>query len=209
MFSGLQVAPRPIKVLLADDHPLMVATLRRTREGQAGIEVVGQAQTAEEVLALAERRRPDIVLTDLRMPGAEEFGLISTLRARHPAIKIVVFSASDDCSSVQGAMMAGASAFIVKSAAPTDMVSILRQVHGNVPSLRAVPTAHEQECCLTDRERTILSAVASGKPTAAISRELWISDQTISFHLANICRKVGAPNRADAVRYAVEHGLVA
>lgn len=209
IFFGAPVAPRSIRVLLADDHPLMVATLRRSLEGREGIEVIGQAQTAAEVLALAERCRPDIVLTDLRMPGAEEFGLIRALRERHPAIKIVVFSASDDSASVKGAMQAGANAFIVKSVASTDMATVLRQVHcgGTKLPLWAVPEANE--CALTERERTILCAVASGKPMAAISRELWISDQTIRFHLANICRKVGAPNRADAVRYAVEHGLVA
>lgn len=211
---------RPFKVLLADDHPLVIAALCRRLQEQDDVEVVGQAQGPAELLALVERHRPDIVLTDLRMPGVSGFELIEALRERFPQVKIVVLSSSDDRDSVDGALLAGASAFIAKTAALTDVASVLRQVHNGavfhaLSTLRATPGSSSagdgatDDGPFTERERTILSAIASGKTTAVISKELWVSERTIKFHLTNICRKVGAPNRDAAVRYAIDHGLIA
>ena len=175
-----------LKVLIADDHPLLLAGLRRVLEGEADIEVVGQAQSAPELLALIDRRRPELVLTDLRMPGVEGFDLICRVREAWPEIKIVVLSASDDRASVDGALHAGASAFIVKSTAPLDVASVLRQVNSgavyHAPSAAPGPGANnghggqaEEEPALTNREQQILAAVAHGSTTAEISRELWVS----------------------------------
>ena len=208
-----------LRVLIADDHPLLLAGLRRVLESQDDIEVVGQARSGPEVVALVERRRPGIVLMDLRMPGSEGFGLIAQLRERWPDVKLVILSASDDKASVDGALHAGARAFIVKSTAPTDVAAVLRQVSSgaiyHAPTANAQPGSGEQRSAapegpaLTDREQQILAAVAHGSTTAVISRELWVSEHTVKFHLTNIYRKLGVPNRSAAVRYALEHGLVA
>jgi DNA-binding NarL/FixJ family response regulator len=210
----------PLKVLLADDHPLVLAGLRRMLDEQEGIEVVGQAHSAAELVALAHRRGPDIVLTDLRMPGVVAFELIEQLRTSLPEVKIVILSASDDRASVNGALLAGASAFVVKTAAPTDVATVLRQVHGgavfHAPSaLHAVPNgadaaepAADGGPELTARERTILSAIASGLTTSAISKQLWVSEHTVKFHLTNIYRKLGVGNRAGAIRCALDGGLL-
>jgi DNA-binding NarL/FixJ family response regulator len=208
--------PEKLRVLIADDHPLLLAGLRRTLETQDDIEVVGQAQSAPELLALIERRQPAVVLTDLRMPGVDGFDLITRIRESWPPIKLVVLSASDDRSSVDGALRAGASAFIVKSTAALDVAAVLRQVNSGAIYTAASVTPGSGDGTnpeddgpnLTGREQQILDAVAHGCTTAAISRELWVSEHTVKFHLTNIYRKLGVANRSAAVRYAFEHGLV-
>jgi DNA-binding NarL/FixJ family response regulator len=206
-----------LRVLIADDHPLVLLGVRRTLDECEDIEVVGEAHSAREVIALAERRNPDVVLTDLRMPGTQGGDLITTIRERHPDLKVVVLSASDDAQSIKTASDAGACAFVVKSVRPTDLPSVLRQAGSGAIQHIAGPRAaesyaeveEENEFALTTRERTVLEMVASGKTSRAISGELWLSEHTVKFHLTNIYRKLGVPNRSGAVRCAIECGLVA
>ena len=204
----------PIKVLIADDHPLIVAGIRRTLEGAEDIEIVGEARSGPELVQLVERRRPTLVLTDLRMPGVTAAEHIEQVRQRWPEVKIVVLSTCDDRPTIDGALRAGADAYVLKSMASVDVASILRQVFSgavyHAPSPVGAPMLDAQPAgsALTDRERTILAAVGAGLTTAAISSELWVSEHTIKFHLTNIYRKIGVSNRAGAVRYALEHGIV-
>ncbi|MGO9901966.1 MAG: response regulator [Solirubrobacteraceae bacterium] len=206
---------RRSRVLIADDHPLVLVGIRRALERSDDIEVVGEASTGAQVLALIERRRPEVVVLDLHMPDIRGVECVETIRREWPEVKTLVLSAADDRASIDSALNAGASAYIVKSVQPADLVSIIRQVANGVVfhvSSRAhapAQIARGAEPILTEREHTVLSAVASGKTTAAISRELWVSEHTVKFHLTNIYRKLGVSNRAGAVRYAVEHGLAA
>jgi len=209
----------PLKVLIADDHPLMLAGIRRALERSENIEIVGEARSGPELLEMIERRRPGLVLLDLRMPGVTGSECIEQIRATWPEVKTVVLSACEDRASIDGALNAGASAYIVKSVNPFDIASVLRQTCGASAVFHAVTsprpvvgrTASDEPPgpVLTDRERTILAAVAAGMTTAAISEELWVSEHTVKFHLTNIYRKLGVPNRAGAVRYALENGIVA
>jgi DNA-binding NarL/FixJ family response regulator len=208
-------APGGIKILLADDHPLIIAGIRRTLDDVEDMEVVGEARSGDELLQLIERRGPDIVLMDFKMPGVHGVEVIERIRASWPEVKIVVLSASDDRPVIDAALHAGASAYVLKSAHTLDIASILRQASSGAvfhapASQPARPGANQGPAAplLTDRERSILSAVASGMTTAAISRDLWISEHTIKFHLTNIYRKLGVVNRAGAVRYALENGIV-
>ncbi len=206
-----------LRVLIADDHPLMLAGIRRALERAEGIEVAGEARTGPELLEMIERRRPDVVLMDLRMPGVSGSECIERVRERWPEIRIVVLSACDDRPSIDSALAAGASAYIVKSVNPSDVASALRQAWGvgtifhSVTSPRPVlgtPAPAEPEGpTLTERERTILTSVAEGMTTAAISESLWVSEHTVKFHLTNIYRKLGVTNRAAAVRYALENNV--
>jgi DNA-binding NarL/FixJ family response regulator len=207
--------PHGIKLLLADDHPLIIAGIRRTLEHVDDIEVVGEARSGDELLQLVQRRGPDIVLMDFKMPGMHGVEMIERIRASSPEVKIVVLSASDDRPTIDSALQAGASAYVLKSAHRVDIASVLRQASSgavfHAPAAAAVrPGAPQTPATplLTDRERSILSAVASGMTTSAISRDLWISEHTIKFHLTNIYRKLGVVNRAGAVRYALENGIV-
>jgi DNA-binding NarL/FixJ family response regulator len=205
-----------IRVLIADDHPLIVAGVRRTIEQSEDFEVVGEARSAPELMSLVERRNPEIVLLDLRMPGVSGVEHIEQIRDRWPEVKVVVLSACDDRPSIDGALHAGANAYMLKTTAAVDIASVLRQVSSGVvfhapasPPIGALSPSESEQPALTDREQTILTAVGSGLTTAAISRELWVSEHTIKFHLTNIYRKIGVTNRAGAVRYALEHGLAA
>jgi DNA-binding NarL/FixJ family response regulator len=203
-----------IKVLIADDHPLIIAGIRRTIDHVDDMEVVGEARSGPELMQLIERRRPDLVLMDLKMPGVAGAEAIHRIRQRWPDVKTVVLSACDDRPTIDSALLAGASAYVLKSAHTIDIASVLRQASSgavfHAPTSSPAPVGLPEtpaRPALTERERSILTAVASGLTTAAISRDLWISEHTIKFHLTNIYRKLGVANRAGAVRYALENGI--
>jgi two-component system, NarL family, nitrate/nitrite response regulator NarL len=192
----------------------MLAGIRRALERSENIEVVGEAHSATEAMSLVERRRPEVVLMDLHMPGVRGNEHIEQVLRTWPEVKVVVLSATDDRPSIDSALNAGASAFVVKSVSPSEIAGIIRQVAGGAvfhaasrrPGSRegsAEPEGPE----LTKKERSILSAAARGLTTPEISRELWISEHTVKFHLTNVYRKLGVSNRAGAVRYALENGL--
>jgi DNA-binding NarL/FixJ family response regulator len=203
-----------LKVLIADDHPLVLLGIRRTLEASEGIEVLGAARTGVELLALVKRRKPDLVLLDLRMPGFAGLDCIAEIKQSWPEIKTVVISACEDRASIDSALLAGASAYIVKSVSPTDIPSVLRQASTGVvyhaPSAAPARDEGQPAVCgpgLTPREAAILKAIACGLTTKAISQELWLSEHTVKFHLTNIYRKLGVSNRSAAVRYAFENDL--
>ena len=120
-------APERIKVLIADDHPLIIAGIRRTIEHVEDMEVVGEARSGPELMQLIGRRRPDLVLMDLRMPGVTGVEAILHIRQRWPEVKTVVLSACDDRPTIEQALQAGASAYVLKSAHTVDIASVLRQ----------------------------------------------------------------------------------
>jgi DNA-binding NarL/FixJ family response regulator len=204
------------KVLIADDHPLILAGVRRALERDERIEVVGEARSAPELLALVHRRAPDLVLMDLRMPGAIGTDCIEAITTKWPDVRVVILSACDDRATIDAALAAGASSYVLKSLDSTDLASIIRQAASGVVfharlsggGAAAVQTGPHHST-LTEREQRILEAIVCGQTTAAISRELWISEHTVKFHLTNIYRKLGVANRASAIRHALQHGLVA
>jgi DNA-binding NarL/FixJ family response regulator len=206
---------QPLRVLLADDHPLIIAGIRRTLEHYDDIEVVGEAHSGPELRHLVERRDPTVVLVDLTMPGVDGVEHIEFLRETYPELKIVVLSASEDRPTIDAALRAGAGAYVLKSAYTTDIAAVLRQASSgavfHAPAYQPAVSERSDEPqlpALTEREQSILAKVAGGLTTAAISRDLWVSEHTIKFHLTNIYRKLGVANRASAIRYALEHGIV-
>jgi DNA-binding NarL/FixJ family response regulator len=205
-----------LKVLIADDHPLMLHGIRRALEATDGIDVIGEARSGEELLALVARRKPDVVMVDLHMPGLGGLECVAELTRSFPMVKSVVISASDDRASIDSALLAGASAYILKSVSPVDIPSILRQAAAgavyhapSVPAPRSEPSGAARGPELTPRESAILMAVADGLTTKAISEDLWLSEHTVKFHLTNIYRKLGVSNRSAAVRYVFENDLAA
>ncbi len=206
----------PLTVVIADDHPLMVAGVRRVLERDDQIEVVGEAHSGPELIAMVDRRRPAVVVMDLRMPGMSGPTCIQRLRSAWPQLKIIVLSACEDRATIDGALSAGASSYVVKSVESGDVAALVRHaanddVYHAGPRVRDLDAPLDQPSSpdLTSREHTILAAVAAGMTTAAISQELWVSEHTVKFHLTNIYRKLGVPNRAAAIRYAFDHQLVA
>jgi DNA-binding NarL/FixJ family response regulator len=205
-----------LKVLIADDHPLVLQGIRRTLEASDGIEVVGEARSGEELLALVERRKPNLVLLDLRMPGMHGLECIAEIKRSWPEVKTVALSAHDDRASIDAALLAGASAYMIKTVAPMDIATVLRQASTgavyHTPSASSVRDDEQAPTSgpgLTPRETAILKAIAGGLTTKAISQDLWLSEHTVKFHLTNIYRKLGVSNRSAAVRYAFENDLAA
>jgi len=204
-----------LKVLIADDRPLVIAGIRRALDHDEDIDIVGEAHSGSELLQLVERRKPGVVLMDLKMPGTPALECIQRIAETSPEIRTIVLSAYDDRSTIDSALNAGATAYVVKSVKPIDLASVLRQsstgaVFHAAPAPRTGNRSEggaTEDPLLTERERTILGAVASGLTTAAISHQLWVSQHTVKFHLTNIYRKLGVENRASAIRYAIEHGL--
>ena len=199
-------------MLLADDHPLMLDGIAKALSRADDVEVVGRASSGAEALALAARTAPDVVLLDLRMPAMDGFACIPQLKRRSPATRVIVLSASTEPRDVRSALRLGADAYVVKSVNPADLASVIRQTHeGTTFTAFAPDGATETDGAsdgLTDRELTILRALASGLSNDGIGRRLWVSEQTIKFHLRNIHRKLGVANRTEAARYAHEAGLI-
>jgi len=200
------------KVLVADDHRLMVSGVRRALEGEEDIEVVGEAFTGGQVLPLVGRLDPDVVLLDIRMPQMDGLVCLEQLRVRYPRVKVVMMSVFADSEHIQMALARGASGYIVKTVNPRDLPSALRQaVEGSVYHAIGLPEVSEESVAkaagLTEREVAILKAVARGLSNQAIGQELWVTEQTVKFHLTNIYRKLGVANRTEAARYAYTHHL--
>jgi DNA-binding NarL/FixJ family response regulator len=202
----------PIRVLIADDHRLILEGIRRALSSVEDIEVVGEAQTGSQVLPLVLRTDPDVVLLDLRMPELDGLACLDAIRGRAPKVKVVVLSAFSDPEHIQSAFSHGATAYIVKSVNPVDLPSALRQAVEETV-YRAAPvldgsTGKRNDAGLTERELAMLKAVARGLSNQAIGKEFWVTEQTVKFHLTNIYRKLGVANRTEATRYAYQHGLV-
>ncbi len=203
-----------LKVLIADDHRLMLTAVR-TALGLAGdIEIVGETDSGTRVLPLVHQTEPDVVLLDVRMPGMDGLRCLELIRQRHPQTKVVMLSAVEDPSIVEAALQRGATAFVLKTIDPIDLASAIRQAfNGTViqglTGLSATPDADlAKELGLTEREITIVKALGAGHSNKQIARELWLAEQTVKFHLTNIYRKLGVANRTEAVRFAYANGLV-
>ena len=203
-----------MRVLIADDHPLILAGIKRALEEDDQFEVVAEARIGSQVLPLVAQTKPDLALLDLRMPEMDGLTCLDRIRKEHPKVKVVILSVSTDPEVVQTVLNHGASAYVVKSVNPIDLSSALRQaLEGTVFSAVGLPEKTAQEDAvkaagLTDRETTILKALARGLSNEAIGKELWVAQQTVKFHLTNIYRKLDVKNRTEAARYAYEHGLI-
>jgi DNA-binding NarL/FixJ family response regulator len=203
-----------MRVLIADDHPLILAGIKHALETADDFEVVAETNNGAQVLPLVSQTQPDLALLDMRMPGMDGLTCLDRIRKRYPDVKVVILSVSTDPGIIQDVLNRGASAYIVKSVNPADVPSALRQaVEGSVFSAIGLPETQVADDAakaagLTERETAILKALARGLSNDAIGKELWVAEQTVKFHLTNIYRKLGVSNRTEATRYVYEHGLV-
>jgi DNA-binding NarL/FixJ family response regulator len=201
------------KVVIADDHRLILDGIKRVLRSDGEFEVVGEATTGERVLPVVAQTSPDLVVLDLRMPGMDGLMCLDQIHKQHPAVKVVVLSVSTDAKLIESVLKRGASAYIVKSVNPIDLPGALRQaVEGTVFNAFGLPDATAAAAAkaagLTDRETAILGALARGLSNDEIGKELWVAEQTVKFHLTNVYRKLGVANRTEAARYAYQQGLV-
>jgi DNA-binding NarL/FixJ family response regulator len=191
----------------------MLDAIRLTLEQSEDIELVGEALTGSEALPLIGRTQPDLVLLDIRMPQMDGLTCLGKIRERHPKIKVVILSGIDEPEQIQTALKHGACAFVVKHVDPRDLASALRQaMAGTVFQMLGSGESTEDNAAraagVTESEMRVLTALARGLSNKQIAAELFITEQTVKFHLTNIYRKLHVANRTEATRYAYQHGIV-
>lgn len=195
-----------VTVLIADDHGVVREGVKAILGQVEGFSVVGEARSGSEVLPLVHRLQPDVVLLDIRLPEMTGYDCLRLLERRHPDVKTVVLSAYADETHVEQAFAAGARGYILKSINPADLPSAIRQTLAGT-LYRHVDTRPHAAHGFTERELTIIRAVARGLTNRAIARELWVTEQTVKFHLTNIYRKLDVANRTEAARAAYRLGI--
>jgi two-component system nitrate/nitrite response regulator NarL len=203
---------KPLKILIADDHPLVLAGASRTLELDGGFEIVGETDQGVDVVPLIGRVHPDVVLLDLRMPRIDGLTCLDRIRSLYPDVKVVICSMSAAPDEVQEAFRRGAAGYIVKNINPRDLGAAIRQaVEGTAYHAMGLPAIGEETIArssgLTPRELEIVKALARGLSNKAIAKELWITEQTVKFHLNNVFRKLEVSNRTEAARWALSKGL--
>ncbi|HEX9093237.1 MAG TPA: response regulator transcription factor [Coriobacteriia bacterium] len=205
-------------VLLVEDHPIVRAGVLSALSTAEDLAVVGEAETGAGALRLAATRSPDVVLLDISLPDGSGIDLVGDLRTAGCGA-VVMFSCHREERYIRAAMEAGASGYLVKSAAPHELVDAVRQAkRGETPMCAEAATclvkAFRRERRpmrpeLTAREREVWRLVATGAANQEIARTLFISDHTVKFHIHNLLRKLGLKSRAEAIRAAHRCGLIA
>lgn len=218
--SSTATAPTRIRVLLVDDHALVRAGIRSLLGSMPDVEVVGEAASGEEALALAETALPHVVLMDIAMKGLSGLEAAARIRDRYPRVRVVILSMHSGEEYVMQAMRAGAAGFLLKDAATGELELALRSViRGESwfsPAVsRQVVEGYVQRVggeqaaeVLTARQREVLRLVAAGRSTKEIAFDLRLSVKTVETHRAQIMERLGIRDVAGLVRYALRTGLV-
>jgi DNA-binding NarL/FixJ family response regulator len=211
----------PIRVVIADDHPVVREGLRSFLASRPGLDVVGEAADADGLVDAAERLQPDVALVDLMMPGGgiEAIHRLQSLAAPPRALVLTSFVGDDQ---VIPALRAGAVGYLLKDVDPADLEAAIRTVHAGgallSPSMAARvidevrtprPAASADDLLdrLTPREREVLAALAQGHTNREIAAELYVSEKTVKTHVSSVLAKLRVADRTQAALYAVRHGL--
>ena len=212
---------RPVRVVIADDHPMFRYGLRAVLDAAEEVTVVGEAADGQELLNVVDQTRPDVVLTDLAMPGLDGATATRRLLDRHPQLGVVALTMHDDDPALFGALRAGARGYLLKGADKTEILRAVQAVaageavYGAAVARRIVEffTGAQQEYAaqvfpqLTAREREVLGLVAAGCGNHEIARRLVLSEKTVRNHVAAILFKLEVADRAAAVAKARDAGL--
>jgi DNA-binding NarL/FixJ family response regulator len=208
-----------IRVLVADDHPMLREGLVAVLNTQQDFEVVGEAADGSEVVRLAERLNPDVILLDLEMPGVDGVAALEKLRSAGSEARTIVFTAYDTDERILGALRAGARGYLLKGASRTEIFDAIRTVHAGDSLLQPVVTnkllqtmsreeRREETEPLTPREIEVLALLSQGLQNKEISARLFISERTVKFHVSSLMHKLGAENRTETVTIAAQRGLI-
>lgn len=206
---------RETTVLLIEDHVVVREGIRLLLERQAGISVVAECATAEEIVAVVGE--PDLIVADLVLGAGRAADLVNLLRARFPHARVLILSMSRDPADVRGALDAGATGYLHKEAAARELIEAVRTVAAGgeyvepalaVSLLRAPIQLPERRSPLTPREHDVLRLVADGHTNAEIAKVLHMSARTIEAHRSRIMDKLGVRGRAEVIRAARDQGLL-
>jgi DNA-binding NarL/FixJ family response regulator len=204
--------------VIVDEHPLWLDAVEQVLQ-RVSVEVLGKATTLSEATRLIEELQPELLVAEVAMSEGDVTGFswLPEICQRFPDLRAIVLSISSDPSDIASALAAGAAVYVVKKAHPDDLAVAVRQAYehsiylsGYVPKVEVAPedAVRLEHPDLTKRELEILRLVAEGLSNAELAKMLWVTEQTIKFHLSNIYRKLNVSNRTEASRWAQVNGLL-
>ena len=211
---------RSIHILIADDHPVVRDGLRSMLSTQPDFQVVGEAVNGVEAVQLAARLKPDVILLDLEMPDLDGVSVLTQVRATDPQARVIIVTAYDTDERILQAVVAGAQGYLLKGAPREEIFRAIRVVYEGGSLLQPIVASklmrhlsHQASQSadmesLTPRELEVLCLLAQGKSNKQIAAELVITERTTKFHVSSIFSKLEAANRTEAVKIAVQRGLV-
>ena len=206
-----------IRILVADDHPMLREGLVAVLSTQPDFEIVGEAADGAEVVRLAEALRPDVILLDLEMPDVDGVAALEGLRDAVSAARAIVFTAYDTDERILRSLRAGARGYLLKGASRQEIFDAVRTVHAGGSLLEPGVTTRlldhvreggEQTEPLTPRELEVLALISEGLHNSEIAGRLFVTERTVKFHVSSILAKLGADNRTEAVALAARRGLI-
>jgi len=213
-----------IKVVIAEDHTIVRKGLCALLQGEPDIEVVGEAENGREAIKVVESLSPDVVVMDIAMPGLNGLETTRQLKKRFPKLKILILTMHDNEEYIFETLRAGASGYLIKRSAPTDLIAAIQSVYRNESFLspaiskkviegfvQSGANALKEEADytqLTTREREVLQLIAEGNANREIARLLHISIKTVESHKAHIMEKLNLRNIAELTQYAIRKGLI-
>ncbi|MFL5449809.1 MAG: response regulator [Gemmatimonadales bacterium] len=208
-----------IRLLIADDHPVVRAGLRRIIQDAPGLEVVGEVASGHELIERLPGIPADIVLLDVTMPGPRFLELLQQLKAEHPTVAVLVLSVHPEDQYAVRALRAGAAGYLTKDHSPEELTDAIRRVYRGskyvspalgerLASDLAAGTRDVRHELLSDREYEVLCLLGSGRTVKEIASSLELSSKTVSTYRTRVLEKMGVTSNADLVRYAAQHGLI-
>ena len=209
----------PIRVFIADDHPVVRAGVVGLLGKEPDIKVVRATGDGGEVERLVAETAPDVLVLDVNMPGLDPIRVTRSLTRKRPSLRVLVLSAHSDEAYVTGLLSAGATGYVLKDEGPESLVGAIRavargeswlsqRIAGQLARRAIAPRHPESSEALSEREREVLRHLALGLPNDGIADALFISKRTVQNHVSNIYAKLGLGSRAEAVLYAIRHGIV-
>lgn len=206
---------KSIRIVLADDHELVRSGIKGLLMKIEGVEVIAEARDGEELVALIAGDKPDLVMTDITMPGMDGITAIAEIHSKYPEVKVLVLSMHDKVDFVKRAIAGGACGYLMKNAPPFELEQAVRSVMATgsyfSPSITqhllqpSEPTAEDE---LTHRQIEILKLIAQGRASKEIAFELGLSSKTVDVHRARIMDRLSLNDVASLTRYAVRKGLI-
>jgi DNA-binding NarL/FixJ family response regulator len=202
------------RVILAEDHALMRDAVKLVFEEAEDVELVGEVGDGNDLLPLMARVACDFVLLDVQLPGLDGLGCLEALAKRYPRVKVAMLSAVEDPQVIESAFRRGARGYILKSVNPFDLPAAIRQIVDESVIHRSLAgqdgaARSARPAGLSEKELVVLVELCHGHTNKQIATRLWLSEQTVKFHLRNIYRKLEIKNRTEALSYAYEHDLEA